>query len=92
MNCRPGVSQAALRGNPFGAGTREARFRLRYISPRHFADPEAITRRFELALQDAFIAHIELDFRLIPDNIRIGSYNVQQNRLFGIGKPRPGRL
>src|SRR5215472_17037475 len=61
----------------------EARFGLRDVGARHFADIEAVTRLFQLLGKHFDVAAIEIKDRLVAYQIHVGGSGVEKNLLLG---------
>ena len=77
-----------FRGQHRGARGGQARFRLRHVGARHFADVEAVAGLAELLLQHLDVAALQLQDRRIADQVHVRRGGVEQHGLLG----QPQRL
>ena len=72
-----------LGGEKLRASCGEPRFGLRYVGARYFADVEAVARLLELLGQDFDVAPLQIEHRLIAQQIHISGRGIEQHLLLG---------
>ena len=75
--------QIAFRLDAVGARPGQAGLGLRNVGARDLADLEAVARGVELALQDLLVVDVEVEHRLVLQQIRIGRGGVEKHGLLG---------
>ena len=71
--------RAQQRGSPGG----QPRFRLRHIGARHLADVEAVARLFQLLGEHFDVTPVQVEDRLIAQQVHVGGGGVEQHLLLG---------
>ena len=80
--------EIALRLLAAGAGGGEPCLGLRHVGAGQRADAELVLRRFELAPEDLLVVDVEIDRRLIAQDVEIGLDDAEEDRAFGRGVAR----
>ena len=72
-----------LGGEKLRASGGEPRFGLRYVGARYFADVETVARLLELFGQNFDVAPLQIEHRLIAQQIHISGRGIEQHLLLG---------
>ena len=72
-----------LGGEKLRASGGEPRFGLRHVGARHFADVEAVARLLELFGENFDVAPLQIEHRLIAQQIHVSGRGIEQHLLLG---------